>query len=448
MDNYIKPAFSSNERLILNRSEIFITTAESSEVVTMIESEEGTTMVSVRPGEVVTRRLQQLKVQSGRDRSKGLKIKAEQLKQITVFALNEELHSTDAFTALPCSHLASVTSYEYYAVSVPPTPVVDTAADSAFLIVACSDNTTVTITPTQTISHPYIPILTIRAGTSFSVLLQERQTLYVQDRQDLTGSRVVSSSPISFFTGHECGNVPAGTPECDHLVEQIPPTVTWGNQFIVAPTATRRSPDLVRVIAAQDGTSGNATCIYQESGGDTEIFTLSLARASNFMEFNLSANKYCFIQADKPVLVVQFTAGGGADGASNADPFMVIVPAVKQYLDITTFSTISGHDYQNYANLYVPAGFDPSGVMIDSLPRDRDSQPWVDIPCPTTPETCGHTTKVSISDGVHSVWNGNGGPVGVTVYGFSYLESYAYVGGLKLTSGNNVPTCINTLPLL
>ena len=187
----------------------------------MLQSEQGTTMVSVRPGEAVNRRLEQMKVMSGRDRSKGLKIKAEQRKQIAVFGLNEELHSTDAFTALPCPHLPSVTSYEYYAVSVPPTPVVATTADSAFLIVACSDNTTVTITPTQTITHPYIPVLTIRAGTSFSVLLQERQTLYVQNREDLTGSKVVSSAPISFFTGHECGNVPAGTPECDHLVEQL-----------------------------------------------------------------------------------------------------------------------------------------------------------------------------------------------------------------------------------
>ena len=393
-------------------------------------------MVNVRPGENVTRTLVQFKVQSGRDRSKGLKIKAEQLKQIAVFGLNDELHSTDAFTALPCSRLPSISSYEYYAVSVPSTPAIESSAHSAFLIVACSDSTTVSITPSQTISHPYIPNFTIRAGTTFSVQLQERQTLYVQDGEDLTGSKVVSSAPISFFTGHECGNVPAGTPECDHLVEQIPPTVTWGNRFLVAPTATRRSQDLIRVIAAEDNTSGNVACVYQDSGGDGAILPVSIAQAGNLMEFNLSANRYCFLETDKPVLVVQFTAGGSADGVSSGDPFMVIVPAMKQYLDITTFTTITGHGYRNYVNLFVPPGSDPSGIVIDSIPTD--SEPWVAIPCTTLSETCGYAKNVSISDGVHSVWNRNGGPVGVTVYGFSYLESYAYVGGLRLTVEGNI----------
>ena len=412
----------------------------------MIESEQGTTMVNVRPGETVTRTLEQFKVQSGRDRSKGLKIKAEQLKQMTVFGLNDELHSTDAFTALPCSSLPSVTSYEYYAVSVPPTPVIDNTAHSAFLIVACSNSTTVSITPTQTISHPYIPNLTIRAGTTFSVQLQERQTLYVQDREDLTGSKVVSSAPISFFTGHECGNVPAGTPECDHLVEQIPPTVTWGNRFLVAPTATRRSPDLIRVIAAEYNTSGSAACVCTESGGDNESFTLSLSQAGNFMEFNLSTNSYCSLETDKPVLVVQFTAGGSADGVSSSDPFMVIVPALKQYLDITTFPTITHHKYTHYANLFVPAGFDPSGVIINSLHRERNTVgEWVGINCPNSPHICGYAKQISISGGLHSIWNSKGGPVGVTVYGFSYLESYAYVGGLKLTVPGNIHIIITRL---
>ena len=405
----------------------------------MIESDQGMTMVNVRHGETMTRTLVQFKVQSGTDRSKGLKIKAEQLKQIAVFGLNDELHSTDAFTALPCSHLPSISSYEYYAVSVPSTPAIESSAHSAFLIVACSDSTTVSITPTQTISHPYIPNLTIRAGTTFSVQLQERQTLYVQDREDLTGSKVVSSAPISFFTGHECGNVPAGTPECDHLVEQIPPTVTWGNRFLVAPTATRRSQDLIRVIAAEDNTSGNVACVCTESGGDKESFTVSLTWAGNFMEFNISTNNYCSLVTDKPVLMVQFTAGGSADGVTSGDPFMVIVPAIKQYLDVTIFSTITTHTYTHYANLFVPAGFDPLGVIINSLHRAKNiAGEWVGINCPNSPHVCGYAKQISISDGIHSIWNSKGGPVGVTVYGFSYLQSYAYVGGLKLTVPGNV----------
>ena len=428
MDNYIKPIFRSRNHLILNRSRIFITTAETPSALAMIESEQGTSMVSVRSGEVVTRTFKNFKVENGTDRTKGIKIKAEQLKQISVFGSNEELHSTDAFTALPCSHLPTVTSYEYFAVSVPTA----TSADSAFLIVACSDNTTVSITPTQNIFHPYIPNFLIRAGTAFNVQLRERQTLYVQGRVDLTGTKVVSNNPISFFTGHECAQVPYNTSECDHLVEQIPPTATWGNQFLVAPTATRLSRDTIRIVASQDRTGGNMVCLYTNSGGDGAIFRVSLARAGNFMEVNITSRMFCFVNTTRPVMVVQFTAGGGAD-RTNADPFMVIVPAFRQYLDVTTFSTINGRDYQHYINIFVPPGYDLSGVVIDSVPMSTFANDWVHVPCPDSRGPCGYAQRVRIPEGVHSVWNSEGGPVGVTVYGLTYLESYAFVGGLKLT---------------
>ena len=409
-----------------------MTTADPSGAVTSIESEQGTSMSNLSFGITVAKTIAQFKVQFGSDRNKGIKIKAEQSKQISLFALNEELHSVDGFTALPCSHFASVNSYEYYAVSVPPSTIVENTADSAFLIVACSDDTTVTITPSQTIPHPYIPDVTVRAGTGFSTTLQERETLYVQSREDLTGSKVVSTAPISFFTGHECGNVPADVAECDHLVEQIPPTVTWGNQFLLAPTATRRANDIIKIIASQDATQGKVSCTDLDGG-----VTFTLSQAGAFRDIDLPANTYCFIETDKPTMTIQFTTGGGADGIDSGDPFMVIVPAVSQYLMNTTFSTVNGLGlfFTNYINIFVPAGsniFNPSNILVDGTPIIADN--WVSIPCFAENLTCGHATIANISDGAHSIWNAdNDTPIGLIVYGLSYLETYAYVGGLKLS---------------
>ena len=434
MDNYVKAAFQNIPSLVINRSTIFITTTDPSGAVTMIESERGVSTHIVSPGGTFSKPVERFKVQSVSDRNKGLKIKAEQSKQILVFALNEELHSVEGFTALPCTHLPSVSVYEYYAVSVPPSTTRQSTADSAFLIVACSNDTTVSVTPVQTVDHPSIPGSRVSGGDTFTVTLQERETFYVQSRQDLSGSRVQSTAPISFFTGHECGNVPADVAECDHLVEQIPPTVTWGRQFIIAPTATRTAEDIIKVIASEDDTEGQVSCI--DSDGNEERFNLTLSSAGRFIELRLPSDTYCFSEATKPVLLVQFTPGGGADGVDNGDPFMVMVPAVSQYLKNTTFSTVSGLGlfFNNYANIFVPAGpnsFNPSTIIMDGSPITTDN--WVAIPC-FDGRTCAHAAQVVISDGVHSIWNSDGGsPLGVIVYGLSYLETYAYVGGLKLS---------------
>lgn len=434
LDNYIKPLYQNVEALIINGSTIFITTTDPFGAITMIESEQGTSTLNVSPSTTVTNKIRHYKAQSSSDRNKGMKIKAEQSKQISVFAINEELQSVDGFTALPCSQLPSVGIYEYFAVSVPPSTISNIDADSAFLIVACSDNTTLTVTPSQSIDHPDIPDYRVRAGETFSLTLQERETLYIQNREDLTGSKVESSVPISFFTGHECGNVPADIAECDHLVEQIPPTVTWGTRFIIAPTATRTADDLIKVVAAEENTKGQLSCVNQ--GGVKERSNFTISNAGNYYEFRLSHDKYCFLETNEPVLVIQFTPGRGADGV-NGDPFMVIVPAVRQYLENSTFSTANGIGlyFNNYINVFVSAGpneFDSSTILVDGIPIATDN--WIAAPCYDDNSTCGHAATVNITDGIHSVWNEDGeSPIGLTVYGLYLRETYAYVGGLKLS---------------
>ena len=430
MKNFVKPVFRGLENMILNRSTIFITTTDPSGAVVMIESEQGTSTHNVSSGTTLTTTVRQFKAQSGRDRNKGLKIKAEQLKQISVFALNEELHSVDGFTALPCSHIPSVSSYEYYAVSVPPAQIFENSAESAFLIVACSDDTTVTITPTQSVQHPYIPNFRVTAGVNFTVTLQERETLYIQSPNDLTGSKVVSTTPISFFTGHECGNVPANVNECDHLVEQIPPTVTWGTQFILASTATRTASDIIKAVASEDDTEGTVSCV----GSDWYTETLSIRQAGATSEYYVPPDSHCFVEFNKPVLLVQFTSGRGADNAETGDPFMVMVPAVSQYVENATFSTVNREDLPNHINVFVSAesrDIETPAIIMDNEPIDAD---WMAIPCYGDYTTCGYAARVAINGGMHSIWNSDGSLVRLFVYALTYLNTHAYVGGLNLFS--------------
>jgi len=75
---------------------------------------------------------------SSSQNQKGIHVKVERNETVTVFGLNHKDSSTDAYLALPCSHLP-VMQYEYYAA------VHDTGYLEPFvLLVGCEDSTTIT----------------------------------------------------------------------------------------------------------------------------------------------------------------------------------------------------------------------------------------------------------------------------------------------------------------
>ena len=92
-------------------------------------------------------------------RNKYIRVKAEDGKNITVFGLNDEDVSTDAFLALPCQSYDGITMktpYEYFIFSAnstqaPGDPFGLAIFPSAFLIVTCESNTTINVLPSQPI---------------------------------------------------------------------------------------------------------------------------------------------------------------------------------------------------------------------------------------------------------------------------------------------------------
>ncbi len=69
---------------------------------------------------------------------------------------------------------------------------------------------------------------------SSTVTLNSIETYQIESDTDLTRTRITSSKPLSAFSGSDCAEIPQGIRYCDHLVEQVPPTVTWGLKFLVA----------------------------------------------------------------------------------------------------------------------------------------------------------------------------------------------------------------------
>ena len=136
-------------------------------------------------------------------------------------------YTADAYLALPCSKMA-VDEYEYYGISY---NIITSYHPSVILLVACENEAVVEF-------------------NSSTITLNSMETYQIESDNDLTGTRITSSKPLSVFSGSECAYIPRSINYCDHLVEQVPPTVTWGSKFFVASLEGRSSGERIRVLSA------------------------------------------------------------------------------------------------------------------------------------------------------------------------------------------------------
>ena len=341
-------------------------------------------------------------VHSSSDRNKGIRIYAGN-KQITVHGLNYHVTTTDAFLALPCS-TQRLSEYIYYGLTYADTYVTSTwGYESQLLIVACEDNTTINV------------------GFQ-TILLNKMETYLLESADNLTGTVAVSNNPISFFSGHQCTFVPTNVPYCDHLIQQLPDTSTWGTHFLSASFAGRDSGEIYRVLASQPSTTVTFTCstLSQPS-------TYTLPSAGSWEEITTSNNSFCSIVSNNPVLLAQFALGGMIDG--HGDPFMVVVPAIDQYNNnyvIPLFHQFS----TNYISIFVsPEHYQSEDIYVDNVSLQTST--WTAIYCPSK-TTCGYSAYANLSAGDHRIYHTNKvATIGVIAYGFDQDVSYGYPGGLR-----------------
>ena len=241
-----------------------------------------------------------LRLQSNLERNKGILIEAE-TGIISVVGTNIRGDSSDSFTAIPCTPLPT-SVYEFYAVSSRITEL----GTSSFLVVACESDTEVTVTPTQTIDDPNNPQQSIEAGESTVVFLDEGQTLYVRSFSDLTGSRIVTNKPVSFYSGHESGSISQRPDIESHFVEQLPPTAVWGTYLVALSPTDEFSDSVYRVLTAAPTSTIEVSCQTSPS------FTTDIVQGE-FAEFTAMNGDVCtvFSTNNDPLQLVQFTAPGG-----------------------------------------------------------------------------------------------------------------------------------------
>ena len=254
----------------------------------------------------------QLSVLSSNELNKGIRVKAEGDHTLSVSAITTYRESSDAFMVMPCTQLG-ITEYIYYGISY---NVFSSEKPSLILLVACANDTIV-------------------SSPSVNITLNELETYQIESESDLTGTRITSNKPISVFSGHACAEVPNNTDYCEHLIEQIPPTATWGSQFLVATLLGANSGRLLRIVSSSPLVV--MVTVYCNSSPPE---TLSVEKSKDHL---LAENSACFIESSAPVLIGQYAYGTNVNSQYGA-PFMMIIPPIKQY------SNRNGITFESFAN--------------------------------------------------------------------------------------------------
>ncbi|MCY2984883.1 MAG: Ig-like domain-containing protein [Planctomycetota bacterium] len=325
--------------------------------------------------------------------------------EVAVYGLNQIEQTTDAFTGIPLDILDT----EYMVLGWKNT--VDAFyARTQVNFVATENNTTVRITPSASTlgRQPGVPYtVTLNAGQSYQLQAQGIPL-------DLSGTLLSSNEPIAVYGGHSCANIPTNVPLCDYVVEQIPPTSTWGTNFYTVPLATRRVGDTVRVIASQDATSISINGTVVRIINQGEVYETLLSQASR-------------IKTNRPVLVAQYANGQGFDN-TNADPFMMLIPPSEQFLANYTVSTPAANFAMNFMNLVIPT------AAVASLKMDGTTIA-ANLFTPIT-NTNHSAAQLFVPVGSHSFTSEV--PFGIYSYGFNVYDSYGYPGGMALAEIANV----------
>ena len=375
-------------------------------------------------------------------RDEGIYVRSPGGQDLSIVAYAEEFTSADTFKVLPCVFLPDH-EYEYFVVSVPappPDPYLGAVTErSAFAVVPSEDETAITLTLTQRIHISSAPDLVrqigsivIEVGQPVNVTLDRMQSLYISSPADLTGSRAVTNKPVAFITGHECGNIPVDAVWCDHMVEQIPPTATWGFNFLSAPITNRIRFDIFKAVPSHSSGSLTATCVVPGSE-EAEVREFPFEQAGRPVDFQVQSDEYCTFRSTVPVLLLQFSTGTAVDNVTNSDPFMVIIPPTEQYQNsyqLPTFQSLSTPG-TNFLNIFVPSSVDRNQVFLNGnqVTELLGEGGWVEVPCRGQIPCSLTQLEVTNVSNVLSHTDPNA-VIGVIAYWLAFRTGHGYVGGM------------------
>ena len=340
---------------------------------------------------------------------------------IAVYGLNFYPAASDGYLGLPTPTLG--TSYVIASYKNTIGSNGGNTLGTEFGVTATQDNTTVTIVPTASSGAR-------EAAFPYTIQLNQGQTYQLRNNQnhtelstsafskgpavDFTGTLVTSDKPVAVFGGHDCADVPDGSLYCNSLIEQLPPTNLWGQNFVTMPLASEYNGDVFRFVSQTDGTHVQVN--HQQ---------VAILAKGQFFEQLITGPAE--ISADNPILTVQYAQSSIAGNNPDVDPTMIVVPPFEQFGGSYTINTPTANFPVNFVNVIAPtAAAQSSSVILDGSPIPATAFQ----PIGTSPFS---GAQIQATVGPHTL---NAGlPFGVWVYGFNAQDAYGYTGGVCFAKG-------------
>ncbi|XP_023931784.1 uncharacterized protein LOC106153735 isoform X3 [Lingula anatina] len=340
---------------------------------------------------------------------------------VNVYSINRELHSSEGYLALPTDILGT----DYYVVCYSSSVITKNCQLGIAALSSTGSTTSVTIilpnNPGSPLNLTYNS-WTYRNGDTIVLRLGSYQTFQAQAFGDMTGARVSSDKPIAVFSGNIRTIVGNESNYRDHLVEQLPPVNTWGQEFFTVPTPGRTVGDIFRIVASNDG-----TVVTVSGNGNDE--TVNLNRGA-FAERSFPSNVYTHMTSTHPILVVQFTKSKATAASDVGDPSMAILTPAEQWQSEYTVTSLqesgsSGISYTNYVLVVVEAA-QTGNLLLDGQALPSTVQ-WTPIP-----GTSYVGAAIQLPSGSMRLTHAQGRTFMATVYGAGDIESFAMSAGTRL----------------
>ncbi len=355
---------------------------------------------------------------------------------INVYAVNRYWYSKGATVVIPTESI--VKSPEYFVTTDEDTYNWGwncngkSFKSAEFVIVGIADSSVIEIVPTGASTR------NSSAGVPFQITLKKGETFqYLSTDNDLTGSIIRSkfiNSKFAVFAGNRLtvkylkdknGN------QCysswDHTYEQMLPTVTWGNNYTAMPFKNNPGGYYLKIVAAENNTRVSINGNFYKTLKQAEYF-----------EYMLYQDTITTVTANNRISVAQFTKGYGCaqnpDNIYNGDPSQMQLFPDEQFGNNATVNTVSGNNWywwwynynwwkpENYINIMVKSS-DTASFQLNG--KKLKLNQW---------KTAGnlngrHFAQVKIDSGSHYMSSNKG--FLAYVYGYSYVEGYAYAAAAR-----------------
>jgi gliding motility-associated-like protein len=317
---------------------------------------------------------------------------------------------------------------EYYSVNY--TNISNNPNSNCWFYVIATDpgTTTVEITPSaNAVGHvagvPFLVNLT--QGQVYNVMGEFNNASNPQKGSDLTGSLIKSINigtgckRIAVFSGSgrisiTCNGADASS---DNYMVQAFPKSAWGKKYLTTPTSGSQNNNIYRICLQDPAT------VVTLNGNP-----IGLPLQNNFYYELPASSSYYRIEADKPIMVSQYTTSQGACGnGTPGDPEVIYLSPVEQNINkVLWYATPNFNISQHFYNVVIPN----SGTAISSFRVDNISVPASSfLPHPQDPGFV--YLRQSVAGGSQHIIQSDSG-FNAIAYGFGNFESYGYNAGTNI----------------